>query len=92
MAGPRNGLGSLYSYFFQILRQRSLPVKFLQTKFTTGTLMLYFIRITLISEVLVSQKKINTYDVEEKQSAKEDMKLLFSFDVVLKKKGPTMRS
>lgn len=54
--------------------------------------MLYFIRLTLISEVLVSQKKINTYDAEEQQTLKEEMQLLFSSDVPLKKKGPTMQS
>lgn len=44
--------------------------------------MLYFIRLMLISEVLVSQKKINTYDVEEKQTVKEEKQLLFSSDVL----------
>lgn len=34
------------------------------------------------------QKKINTYDIEEEQIVKEEMQLLFSFDVLLKKEGP----
>lgn len=54
--------------------------------------MLYFIRVTLISKVLISQRKINTYDVEEEQTVEEEMHLLFSSGVLLKKKGPTTMS
>lgn len=45
----------------------------------------------LISEVLVSLKKINTYDVEEEQTVKEEIHN-FSSDVLLRKRDPPVWS